>query len=75
MGIDDRVGEGVEIADGVQVALVGEVSSIVLEDREGSFGAGACFVGIFEVGRGSGQFEAMVVVEVDDAGASVGFCV
>ena len=50
VGVDHRVGEGVEVADGVQVALVGDVSSIVLKGGEGSFGYGACFVGVFEVG-------------------------
>jgi hypothetical protein len=75
VGVEDGLGEGVEIADGVEVALVGDASSIVLEAREGAFGQGAGFVGLLKVGGGAIQLEAMVVVEVDDAGASVGFAV
>ena len=72
MGVDDRVGEGIEVGDGVDVALVGDVSPVVLKDGEGSFGYGARFVGVFEVGGGAGQLEAMVIVEIDEAGASAG---
>ena len=50
VSIHDCVGERVEVGEGVQVTLVGDVSSVVLKDREGSFGYGACFVGVFEVG-------------------------
>ena len=72
VGVDDRVGEGIEVADGVEIPLIGDVSSIVLKEREGAFCDGSSFVGLLEVGGGAVQLEAMVVVEVDDAGASVG---
>ena len=73
--VDACVGEGVQVGDGVELALVGDVPSVVLEDGEGSFSYGASFVGVLEVGGGAGQFEAVVVVEIDDAGASVGVSV
>ena len=72
VGVDDGVGEGVEVGDGSEISLVGDVSSIVLEGGEGTFSHGSSFVGLLEVWRGAIQLEAMVVVEVDDAGASVG---
>ena len=50
VSIHGCVGERVEVGEGVKVPLVGDVSSVVLKDREGSFGYGACFVGVFEVG-------------------------
>ena len=49
VGVDDCVGEGVEVGAGVEVALVGDLSSLVLEEREGTFGHGAGFVGVLEV--------------------------
>jgi hypothetical protein len=73
MCVDERVGEGVEMGDGVDVTLVGDVSSIVLEGGERAFSDGAVFVDVFEVCGGSVEVESVVVIEVDDPGASVGF--
>ena len=70
--VDECVGEGIEVGDGVDVALVGDVSSIVLEGGEGAFCEGALFVHVLEVGGGSVEVEPVVVIEVDESGASVG---
>ena len=48
--VDEGIGEGIEVLHGVEVTLVGDLSSIVLEDGEGPFGDGAGFVGVLEVG-------------------------
>lgn len=72
MRVDECVGEGVEVGDRVDVSLVGDVSSIVLEGGEGAFSDGAGFVDVFEVCGGPVEVESVVVVEVDDTGASVG---
>lgn len=75
MCVDECVGEGVEVCDGVDVSLVGDVSSIVLEGGEGAFSDGAVFVDVFEVCGGSVEVETVVVIKVDDTGASVRFSV
>jgi len=75
MRVDDCVGEGVEVGDGVDVSLVGDVSSIVLEGGEGAFCDGSVFVDVLEVCGGPVEVESVVVIEVDDSGASVGCCV
>lgn len=73
--VDDCVGEGVQVGDSVEITLVGDVPSVVLKDGEGSFGHGASFVGVLEVGGGAREFEAVVIVKIDDAGTSVGVSV
>lgn len=50
MSVHNCVGEGIKVGASVEVALVGDVPSVVLKDREGSFGYGASLVEVLELG-------------------------
>ena len=73
--VDESIGEGVEVGCGVDISLIGDVSSVVLEARERAFSDGARFVYVVEVCGGTVECESVVVIKIDDTGASVGFSV